>query len=856
MASLFGPLQLSTSTDRNRRVSAMPSKAPLRRRDLDPKTDALGRCCETDQAIYLRRQLIVPASETIAVSDHEAAVKDKHTDEVNRNIGVSRDEVMANLWSLLQAKQRLTAQPMDMSVRRGKEKLSLNDISLISDDICKLWYVEADREAASIERKDATVLQRDELVEQLKVAQHERDSAINARNAIQQQHDSMVREKDRCCEESKTFKSERDEYRVEKEQYHQLWLDEKAERNHTDREVVPSKNLKVIEQERNGFIVQADRYRRERNSARENRDSLRTEWQQCQNQNRILEEELKAVRNKLNSSEIQTQKHISLYNNALSAEVAAKTELNLSQIESNELLTKVRKLDRKLDSVKMKLTMSDKRIEDVRSTMGNKLDRAQSQICSHESSTAKRVEQLQAQVIKLDQERQASIHEIAAMKSTNSTLAIDLKSAQDVLVIRRDQREKVERQLRMDTQKTYTAKLFMERMKLTSRHESTIRELSNGWEQEKRRLVQGWEQDKTQLEQDMTQLITDKTQLVRDWKQEKAQLEQDKVQLVHGWEQDKEHKSQLVRAWVQDKTQLVQDWKQDKAQLVRRWEQDKAQLVQGQEQDKARLAASATTDRINMELSYSSLRNLHRKSTARNQEMIRDLVTAIAISQSSYDKLSFAYGRKYGFVHDLTSQVQSLEQQLTGIQDDFAAQTSDSSRLQMELCGKQEELGKLNAENEANIKALDELRLIHTACEYDKRLQLGRTNKDTFFDDFSEFVGSLPDKGTIFKGQESGRDIEVCFCILPDINEALCLFRRLDGTFIIWYGKLEDCSCYTLDWQIWVCLGREDQGMPVHIRAAYTSESNAWLKRNLLMRAARQTEVDRFRQTELIIIED
>ena len=286
-------------------------------------------------------------------------------------------------------------------------------------------------------------------------------------------------------------------------------------------------------------------------------------------------------------------------------------------------------------------------------------------------------------------------------------------------------------------------------------------------------------------------------------------------------------------------------------------------FFRGWQQEKAQLVTSATADRGNNVLAESNmnaadsatLRNDQLESAARNQKTVRDLVTTIAVSQSSYDKLFSAYGKQNRIVHNLTGQVQRLEQQLTGLQDGFATQMSESSRLQMELRGKKEELDKLCAEKKASVKALDEIRLIHTVCEQDKRLQLGRINRDTFFDDFSEFAGSQSNMSIVFKAQESGRDIDVCLCLLADVNEALCLIRRLDGAFTIWYGNLEDCSTYFQDWQRWVCLGREDQGLPVHIRPVHKTELTVWLIRNLPERnESRDTEVAR--QPDLIIIED
>ena len=668
MASPFSPLWPSKSADNKRKASALLSETPLRRRDLDPNLDALDRCYETDQAIGPRWQLAVSAAERILAMDQEEAVVQKRTAGANDHIGAARDEVMANLRLLHQAKQRLTAHSTDESVQRGKEKFSMSEILPISGDLIKLGQLEAEREADSLERNDATLLQRDQLIKQLKVAQQERDNA------------------------------------------------------------------------------------------RAECDSLRNQRDQKQIQVEEVVETSKEARMQSSSSNDLGKASASTYNEAFGSELADKREVEEMQAE----------LDKLRCTLNHKRQIYESELKDAYLTKEKELNEAQSKMLSDGYAAKNEMEQFHAELGKLqstlDQERQASTLKSAALESASTISATVLKRVQDkitdVLNIPKTQLESDKSQQKELSGKR-DGKLSRQQTLLEKEHDGIVRGFSQGWQQEKARLL--------------TSATAGRSHVV--------------------------------------------------------------------------LAES------NMKAAKSaSLRNDQSESAANNQRVIRDLVTVIAVSHSSYNELFSAYGKKDRIVHTLTGQIQRLEQQLTCLQDRSATQMSESNRLQMELRGKKEELDKLCAENKANVKALDEIRLIHTVCEQDKRLQLGRTNRDTFFDDFLEFAGSQSNMSIIFKGQESGRDIDVCLCVMADINEALCLIRRLDGAFTIWYGKLEDCSWNLQNWQIYVSLGREDQGTPIHILPEDTIESKVWLFRNVPEWKASDTEVAR--QPELIIVED
>ena len=288
-------------------------------------------------------------------------------------------------------------------------------------------------------------------------------------------------------------------------------------------------------------------------------------------------------------------------------------------------------------------------------------------------------------------------------------------------------------------------------------------------------------------------------------------------------------------------------------------------LTQGWEQEKARLVASPTADRDaisdmaltvrRMEESHSATLKIHlniwkqsREATARNQDMSRDLVIAVAVSRASYNKMHSASVKRARIISNGIDRIQEFENQLTGLQDCITTSASESSGLREKLHGKEKELDELSIANDANILTLRDIQSVHAVCEDNQRLQLGPINRQTFFQDFSELGQSLSEKGKVFRGEESGRGVEVCFCVLPESNEVLCVIRRFGDAFTIWHSKLEDCSTFSHHWHRWLCLGGEGQGQPTYIRLMNVGESEAWLRKNLFVRTLCSGELDRFRQ--------
>ena len=192
--------------------------------------------------------------------------------------------------------------------------------------------------------------------------------------------------------------------------------------------------------------------------------------------------------------------------------------------------------------------------------------------------------------------------------------------------------------------------------------------------------------------------------------------------------------------------------------------------------------------------------------------------------------------------------VQDLEGQLSQLQGNIVTMKSETTRLRTELNDRVEDLHSLSAANDANVLALRGIQDVHAACESGKRLQLGCIDRRTFFEEFSKHAKKPSDNGVehgmVWRGQESGHDVDLCFYVLSESSETLCLIRRPGEAFTIWHSKREDCSTFFYGWRRWVCLGRRGQGKPIYIRLTVEEQLEAWLERNLIDRTVGNWELD------------
>lgn len=292
--------------------------------------------------------------------------------------------------------------------------------------------------------------------------------------------------------------------------------------------------------------------------------------------------------------------------------------------------------------------------------------------------------------------------------------------------------------------------------------------------------------------------------------------------------------------------------------LTEEWEREKAELVASTVLDRGKIKDLESAAEKTKQSFKTTMRNiqlnslkLSKQTAGRNQETINGLVVAIAVLRSSSNNMLRAVAGKDGMINSHIVHSREIGKKLTKYQEANDTLQAESNRLQKELHGKEEELDALSAANKANILNFCKLQDAHADCEHHQRLQLGRADRETLFEDFLEFAQSLSEKGMVFKGQESSQDVDVCFCVLSGSDEALCVIRRLGDAFTIWHSKLENCSTFPHAWRRWLCLGKEDQGKPMYISLISAAGGSVErLQTTLPIRTISDGEVDAFRRTE------
>ncbi|CAD6587545.1 MAG: hypothetical protein ASARMPRED_003175 [Alectoria sarmentosa] len=671
--------------------------------------DALGHCYEGEMAQDRKKPLYQGAAKSSVGKGQIDATGHMRISELQSKVGTSRDAVMANLRLLGEARQRLTSSSKDISVRYGKEKLALGDILPISDDLNRLWQGKAEKPVANPEEINSILIQRDELckerdasIQLMKAAQQERDSVrkewdryLEQMNAVQKERDLLLRERDCCRKESELLKQERDQLRKENAQCHQQLLieQEKAAKKSTGINMVPQGVWEETERKRNKLLALSTRYRQERDDARRECHSQSIERDQYQTRVGKLEAEVKEAGMQLSSSKALSNTYLSQYNETFNNERAARRKAEQS---NTELIALRRTLKQERQAFDIQL---------------DGLETAQ-------LATATERDQIRSQLTN-----------VQAVNGKERGLEL--------------------RRQRTTLQGTYTTQLQGLRRSLESQHDLLVRNLTQGWEQEKARLVAS------------------------------ATADRDAIS--------------------------------DMALTARRMEK-----------------SHSATLKIHLNILEQS-----REATARNEDMSRDLVIAVAVSRASYNRLHNAFVKRGRTISNGIDRIQEFENQLTGLQDCVTTSASESSGLREKLHGKEKELDELSIANDANILSLRDIQSVHAVCEDNQRLQLGHINRQTFFHDSSEVTQSLSVKGKVLRGEQSGRGVEVCFCVLPESNELLCVIRRFGDAFTVWHSKLEDCSTFSYHWHRWLCLDGEGQGQPIYIRLMNAGESEAWLRKYL-----------------------
>ena len=152
---------------------------------------------------------------------------------------------------------------------------------------------------------------------------------------------------------------------------------------------------------------------------------------------------------------------------------------------------------------------------------------------------------------------------------------------------------------------------------------------------------------------------------------------------------------------------------------------------------------------------------------------------------------------------------ETFEAKLTILQDELDASKLDLTTTRSTLNRKEIESNARSKLLKETVDRLAQLRSLHSACEQDRRLQLGHLNRQTLLADFSESA-TLADSMR-FKGEASGQEVEICLVFLQEQSEALCLIQGVEdqGSLRILQLAVGDCGIVNQGWRMWLWLGRD-----------------------------------------------
>lgn len=758
MASPSCSQQASTPANSKRKASANPLDSPARRPmpAWNTKLDALSHLVEGALAGDKRNTFSKEATESFLAANQDNATRLRKVNEPKSNNGASRDALMAKLQLLSDAHQKLTGSSKDLPVRYAKQKLALEDILAMFKDLNKLWQSTAEKPTAEVEKWNAILVERDELYKK------ERDHSTELVEAAERDRDKARKEKDTYIKQLSAMQEERDELLQERD----LSLEQ----------------VKAAKHDRNKAREEKDTYRKDVKAIREKRDALFRDRDEYRDRVGMLEKE---------NHTLQEEKERAERCRSRERQDATKKSMEVEKAQQ-ELMGSV---ERKRDEYFALKTRYRQEREEARESC---------------DSLRRENNQYQIRLEKIDKELSEAKKHIGTYKNPNIQLFFRLTN----VLASHDKTIGLRlRRLTTQLQGDHQSQLNGERRVLENKHSTFVRDLKQGWEQEKAQI----EASATELRRAMNHI---KLAAKETKERHSAALETYQLNLRRSRDVIDE-KDETAHSLVIAVAVLLSSHNSMRTGFLRRGR-----------------VISNGIDRI---------QELEEQLTGL-QGTIHHSGVAIATLGTAYNAMRAGFLMRGGTIDNGNHRIQDLEKELTELQEANATSITQSMELRDLVKEQEEKLGSLSTSNEATILTLQDVQSAHANCENDRRLQLGHINRRIFFDTFSEFAQSLPEKGCVFSGEENGQHVDVCFCIPPGSNEALCVIQRCDNAFTVWHSKLEDCSTFAHAWQRWLCLGGEHQGKPIYMSVKNVGDSEVWLRKVLPVRTLCSEEVAKFAQ--------
>ena len=804
----------------------------------DPKRTKLDHCCEAELAKDEIRPMLRGVAYGLFAKNGDDAAEQGRTNKSKTHVGASRDALMAKIRLLHEAHQGLAGSSGDQSTRDGKEKLSLGETLLIFDDMSKLWQGNAD-----IDNSNAILVERDELakdrhhlMEKLEEVEQQRDRYQAQYTSGKHKRDSLLQELDGKSQESETLKQELHTLRQEKEQDRQE-INELQSRSlcHEEERETYLREYEYTRERINDHQTQAlelktqlDHYREETRTLQQQQDTLRQEKEQyLQDMNSLY------GRSDCYKQERETyrQKHESTHEQMIHHQTRAselKTQLDHYRDESRTLKQQRDKLRQEKEQDRQEIDDSHRR--SVRYKKERDMGRQERDgYLEHKDS-------MEQQRDTLLQEQSHHRQESETIKQECDNLRQGNEQYRQRLSEEKAAKKSIERDLN-EVQRERDEYLHCSKERdraLKSAREQTVQDQTRVSE------LEGMLNDATfQLKSSRFK----KTELAADLSRSRSTLDEERresssrfIEFERDIEANRREERRTLQMTANVKLNGVRNTcKHDIRRLQDGYELEKADFLASVEAGRHKIKdlelTAESTERSYM-LQMKSL-ELSRQATASAQETVHGSVVTVAVLRSSYNDLLGAFTGRGGIIKSHILHSQEMNERLTKHQEATAKDQAQMNQLQTQLHGAKEELHTLST-------AYGEL---HDARKRDQRLQLGRADRKSLFENFADFARSLSGRGMIFKGKEGSRDVDVCICVLSGSNEALCVIRRLGDAFTIWHSKMEDCSTFGHAWRQWLCLGGGNQGKPIYI-SLRDPEKEEWLREWVALRPVANAEVD------------
>lgn len=814
-------VDLTPATGR-RDVVAMDPNVRVVKPPWDKKVPALTRLFE-DQMDTERRRPYLKAAATSKVAQLERDASSRQRQQHGPGLGPTAllDSVIAIVEQLRGHQEKAgIALPSDEAeyIPLVFENLvKLCDHAKRSTVVPKNEIVEAmDKESKEVEGLRKTLQDRDKQnslqSQEMAGLRKERDDLLEERHSLQDQIDKAYADRTTLLEE--------------KHGYMQLWEDEKAQRlflptvgAHVEAGQVTTfarRNALICEpkdpigkEEHEELRASRDRYRKWYNDECDNMERLRKQRENLKSRVSHLESELSNAQEEVvdrtelsdMSSRARCETMEELYN--------LKKQLNGANSQCTKLEQEIKRL---------KVVNEDKQLAIDREVLELK-HRYKRELSKMKATTAQGQQEMQNQINELTEASSAMSTELEGLKekldsayATQKELrkqhaaelqraVSDMESACNTKHnVQMEQRERVKVTISFHCSYSLLTLDFLQRVELHN--------LSKTHKDEKVQL------QKSAVHDQQSRLTEQRKQLTKTHDRERSQM---KSSLL-----DK------LKAQQQSNTESIAEYEK-KAQSMQHEIERSAQMSHHQAVECSNLRAAATKSNEEHMITLNSLRQSVREmelASTEDQTLIITFFTSLVEARAAIANSKFHLAGRGAILMEAIDSDRKKGQAIEELQRELRKARSDAEELYTSVTSKVDTLSEeINAKDTMKKTLASDLAI----CEAERQFHLGRLNRATLFDAFADHARQLFESRS-FSGGMSGQPVNVCICVLSDLEEILLLVRRCsDDAYMVWQGRAQDFTTFTHDWRFWIRVQKGMHGQPLYVSVDSWDEVNSWL---------------------------